>query len=171
MSGLFYDVPPEVSTLAAMLKNLAACVGAKGCGSPPPSVPHQFAAAMPQQKDAVAAASQALAASKTKRAKSGKSGKSGKGGERAKGGKGGKSATPSVQAPCRYGLTCTRPVCAFQHPKSKAPPQQTPCRYGDTCYRSDCRHTHPNGPNRSGLVCKHGPSCYGQNGKCPFNHP
>jgi len=142
MSG-FYRFPPEVSKLARDVANLNACFAAMGGGPSP--VAHQFAAAMPQQKDAVAAASQALAASK---AKGGKRAKGGKGGERAKGGKSGKSATPQVMVACRYGTRCTSRGCAFQHPKGFLPV----CTMGPACLGPKVcpyRHTKPTAPPKA----------------------
>lgn len=67
--------------------------------------------------------------------------------------------TPSTPAPpshsnvfCRYGATCTRRDCAFQHPASRKlqssrPPQSqaTPCRFGAACTRTTCPFQHPEG--------------------------
>jgi nuclear polyadenylated RNA-binding protein NAB2 len=68
-------------------------------------------------------------------------------------------ATPSTPAPpshsnvfCRYGATCTRRDCAFQHPASRKPSssrppqaQATPCRFGAACTRTTCPFQHPEG--------------------------
>ena len=52
--------------------------------------------------------------------------------------------------PCRFGATCTRPVCWFSHPDAcAAAPSPTPV------------------PKQ----CKWGAACFGKkSGKCPFQH-
>ncbi|KZT01450.1 uncharacterized protein LAESUDRAFT_745379 [Laetiporus sulphureus 93-53] len=52
------------------------------------------------------------------------------------------------QMPCRYGASCTRPDCIFQHPgrpPHHVPPSSTPCRYGAACTRESCPYQHPKG--------------------------
>ncbi|KAI0057879.1 hypothetical protein BV25DRAFT_1862778 [Artomyces pyxidatus] len=61
--------------------------------------------------------------------------------------------TPSAHVPvnCRYGASCTRRDCQFQHPPSHrsghAPHSQPtqPCRFGAACTRASCPFQHPEG--------------------------
>jgi hypothetical protein len=52
---------------------------------------------------------------------------------------------------CRYGASCTRRDCAFQHPasrklgSSRPQAQATPCRFGAACTRAACPFQHPEG--------------------------
>ncbi|KAI0302381.1 hypothetical protein B0F90DRAFT_211337 [Multifurca ochricompacta] len=68
------------------------------------------------------------------------------------------SAAPSISAPlphnnvyCRYGASCIRRDCAFQHPasrklgNSRPQAQGTPCRFGAACTRAACTFQHPEG--------------------------
>jgi len=43
-----------------------------------------------------------------------------------------------LRGPCRYGYSCQRPNCWFQHPAKRGL-----CRYGDNCHRPDCWFDHP----------------------------
>lgn len=46
---------------------------------------------------------------------------------------------PNVGIKCRYGKKCTRPDCAYLHPKGYV----NICRFGDSCTRKDCYFRHP----------------------------
>jgi len=43
-----------------------------------------------------------------------------------------------LRGPCRYGYSCQRPNCWFQHPVRRGS-----CRYGLKCHRSGCWFEHP----------------------------
>lgn len=99
---------------------------------------------------------------------------------------------PVAPAPCRYGSSCTNPMCTFQHPipcrfgdlcgkpgcPYVHPPPAKPCRYGDACLNklTTCRFTHPAlpsaGPAPSGeTACRYGSGCHFKNRGCPYAHP
>ena len=112
MSG-FYTVRRDVAGLAANMEQL----DGQFAGSPPVPLAYQFAAAKGPQDDAVAAGARASA----------------KGG--AKGANG-----PGVNATCRFGIKCTIPACAFQHPKGFRPV----CTMGRSCLGPKvCPYKHP----------------------------
>ncbi|KAF8270478.1 hypothetical protein EI94DRAFT_1722786 [Lactarius quietus] len=62
------------------------------------------------------------------------------------------AAVPHNNVHCRYGASCTRRDCTFQHPASRAKlgnvrpqSQATPCRFGAGCTRATCPFQHPEG--------------------------
>jgi len=75
--------------------------------------------------------------------------------------------------PCKFGLTCTRPDCTFDHPDGweSHKPTVAPsvsrgaspgCRFGVGCSRPDCFFSHPEGWNPGKTTkkpCKLGRSC------------
>ena len=112
MSG-FYGVPCGVADLTRRMDDLQK----QFAGSPPCPLAYQFLAAKGPQDDAVAAGARASA----------------KGG--AKGANG-----PGVNATCRFGIKCTIPACAFQHPKGFRPV----CTMGRSCLGPKvCPYKHP----------------------------
>ena len=66
--------------------------------------------------------------------------------------------TSGVQ--CKFGLSCTRTDCWFQHPPghSVENAEPIPCRFGLECYRPDCRYSHPAGHVAQAVLvqCRYG---------------
>ena len=146
MSG-FYTVRRDVAGLAANMEQL----DGQFAGSPPVPLAYQFAAAKGPQDDAVAAGARASA----------------KGG--AKGANG-----PGVNATCRFGIKCTIPACAFQHPKGFRPV----CTMGRSCLGPKvCPYKHPKAKAQQAKPpkapkaqppCRYGKACHRPD--CRYTH-